>query len=151
MTDEQVYTVSSKQTNGSGALAAVEGTCSTNEVVFKTKLHNTDDPKVPLDFINSRDGGIIGRKLINDDPDFATSFPKDKWQNQIVLSRLSFRKDDEESADTTWRVFAEIETSRGTLYIRIPTFDPKIQKLVASCKHRYEVEKRRMRVMNIPN
>jgi hypothetical protein len=148
MTDEQDYTVKSKQTNGSGALAAVEGTCSKNEVVFETTLHNTkDDPEVPLGYANSSSNGIPGRKRINRDPVFATSFPKDTWQNQIVLSRLSFRNDDPESADTTWRVLAQIETSRGTLNIRIPTFDLKIQKLIANCKHRYEIEKRR----NIPS
>jgi peptidoglycan hydrolase-like protein with peptidoglycan-binding domain len=150
MTDEQDYVVSSAQTNGVGALAQVEGICSKNEVVFETTLHNSNDPKVPLGFGSSSSGGIVGHKRINDDSMFAISFPRDKWQNRIVLSRLSFSSDDAESADTTWRVLTEIETSRGTLYIKIPMLDPKIQKLIANCKHRYEIEKRRMGSINVP-
>jgi hypothetical protein len=151
MTDEQDFVVSSTQPNGTGAMAAVEATCSKNEVVFKTTLHNVNDPKVPLGFPISDSGGIVGRKRINDDPAFATNFSRDKWQNQIVLSRISFRNDDAESADTTWRVLAEIETSRGTLLIKIPMFDPNIQKLIGNCKYRYEIEKRRMGSINVPD
>ena len=89
------------------------------------------DSKIPLGFSKSSAGGIIGNKRINDDSVFATNFPLDKWSNRIVVSRQSFRQDDPESADTTWRVLAEIETSRGTLYIKIPTLDAKIQRLIA--------------------
>ena len=151
MTDEQDLVASSAQPNGTGAMAAVEATCSKNEVVFETTLHNVNDPKVPLGFASSNSGGIPGRKRINDDSAFATNFPRDKFQNQIVLSRLSFRNDDVESADTTWRVLAEIETSRGTLYIKIPMFDPNIQRLIGNCKYRYEIEKRRMGSISVPD
>jgi peptidoglycan hydrolase-like protein with peptidoglycan-binding domain len=143
MTDEQVYTVLSRQTNGTGALAVVEGVCSKNQVLFQATLQDDDDSKIPLGFARSSAGGIIGNKRINDDSSLATNFPLDKWNNRIVVSRQSFRQDDPESADTTWKVLAEIETSRGTLYIKIPTLDAKIQKLFAACKYRYEVEKRR--------
>jgi hypothetical protein len=151
MTDEQDFVVSSTQPNGTGAMAAIEATCSKNEVVFETTLLNVNDPKVPLGFASSNSSVIVGRKRINDDSAFATSFPREKFQNQIVLSRLSFRNDDVESADTTWRVLAEIETSRGTLYIKIPMFDPSIQKLIGNCKYRYEIEKRRMGSINVPD
>ena len=108
------------------------------------------DSKIPLGFSKSSAGGIIGNKRINDDSVFATNFPLDKWSNRIVVSRQSFRQDDPESADTTWRVLAEIETSRGTLYIKIPTLDAKIQKLIAACKRHYEIEKRRQGSPNNP-
>ena len=150
MTDEQDYALSSSQTNGTGALAAVEGLCSEDQVLFLATLHDANDLKVPLGFATSSAGGIIGKKRINDDFVFATNFPLDKWRNRIVLSRLSFRTDDAESADTTWRVLAEIETSQGTLYIKIPTFDPKIQKLIGACKRQYEIEKRRHGPPNSP-
>jgi peptidoglycan hydrolase-like protein with peptidoglycan-binding domain len=143
MSDEQDYTVSSRQTNGTGALAAVDGACSKDQVLFGATLHDADDSKIPLGFSKSSAGGIIGNKRINDDSVFATNFPLDKWSNRIVVSRQSFHQDDPESADTTWRVLAEIETSRGTLYIKIPTLDAKIQQLIAACKHHYEIEKRR--------
>jgi peptidoglycan hydrolase-like protein with peptidoglycan-binding domain len=150
MTDEQDYAVSSAQTNGAGALAEVDGLCSSGQVLFEATLHDASDSKVPLGFARSSAGGIIGRKRINDDLVFATNFPLDKWGNRIVLSRLSFREDDAESADTTWRVLAEIETSQGTLYIKIPILDSNIQKLIAACKRQYEIEKRRQGPPNAP-
>jgi peptidoglycan hydrolase-like protein with peptidoglycan-binding domain len=148
--DEHDYTVSSRQTNGTGALAAVDGACLKDQVLFGATLHDADDSRIPLGFSKSSAGGIIGNKRINDDSVFATNFPLDKWSNRIVVSRQSFRQDDPESADTTWRVLAEIETSRGTLYIKIPTLDAKIQKLIATCKHHYEIEKRRQGSPNTP-
>ncbi len=143
MTDEQDYTVLSRQTNGAGALAVVEGVCSKDQVLFQATLHDANDLKIPLGYARSSAGGIIGNKRINDDFSFATNFPLDKWNNRIIVSKQSFRQDDAESADTTWRILAEIETSRGTLYIKIATLDAKIQKLIAACKYHYEVEKRR--------
>jgi peptidoglycan hydrolase-like protein with peptidoglycan-binding domain len=150
MTDEQDYSVSSTQTNGTGALAAIDGQCSKDQVVFEATLQDANDPKVPIGFASSSAGGIIGQKRINDDLVFATNFPLVKWRNQIEVSRLSFRDDDPESADTTWRVLAQIETSRGTLYIRIPMFAPKIQKLINACKQRYDVDKRRQGLPDTP-
>ena len=150
MTDDQDYAVSSTQPNGTGALAVVDGVCAKDQVLFEATLHDANDSKIPLGFTRSSAGGIIGNKRINDDSSFATNFPLDKWNNRIVVSRQSFRQDDPESADTTWRVLAEIETSHGTLYIKIPTLDAKIQKLIAACKYRYEVEKRRKGAHDTP-
>ena len=150
MTDEKDYMVSATQSNGTGALAAIDGLCLNDEVQFRATLQDAKDQKVPLGFPPSSVGSIIGKKRINDDSAFATNFPLDKWRNRIVVSRLSFRDDDTESADTTWRVMAEIETSQGTLYIRIPTFDSNIQKLITTCKQQYEVEKRRQGLPDAP-
>ena len=136
MTDDTEYTVSSRQTNGTGALANVTGFCSKDRVMFEATLHSSED-KVPLSLANSSAGGVVGNKRLNDGKVFATNFPIDKWRNRIILSRQSFEQDDPESADTTWRVLAEIETSGGTLYIKIPMMDEKIQKLVAACKRRH--------------
>jgi len=36
---------------------------------------------------------------------------------------------------------AEIETAKGTMIIKIPTFDKNNQKLIAACKRQYEIEK----------
>lgn len=136
MTDDVEYTVSSMQTNGTGAIAEVSGFCLKDRVVFDAALHSSED-KVPLGFANSSAGGIVGNKRVNDAKVFAFNFPLDKWRNQLTVSRQSFGQEDPESADTTWRVLAEIETSRGTLYIKIPMLDEKIQKLVAACKRRH--------------
>jgi hypothetical protein len=59
------------------------------------------------------------------------------------LTQQSFRQDDSESADATWRVLAEIETSQGTLYIKVPMLDPKIQKLLAACKRQSAINQSR--------
>jgi len=58
------------------------------------------------------------------------------------VSTLSFTYDDPESADTTWRILAEVETSQGTLYINLPIFNSNIQPLITNCQRRYELEKR---------
>ena len=143
MTDDQDYSVSSNQTNGTGALAVVEGQCVKDEVQFDVTLHNKNEPKVPLGYQRSSLGGVIGKKRINDNTALATSFPIGRWSNEFRLSNLSFRNDDPESADITWRILAEIETTRGTLYVKLPTFDPTIQKLIINCKKHYEIEKLR--------
>ncbi|QHP69450.1 peptidoglycan-binding protein [Bradyrhizobium sp. LCT2] len=144
MTEEMEYTVLSRQSNGTGAVANVEGFCERNQVPFQATLENDHDPAASLGFITSRfDNGIIGKKRINDGPVEPTSFPAEKWRNRITVASLIFTHDGPEVAETTWRVLAEIETSRGTLYIKIPMFNGNVQKLIANCQHRYEVEKRR--------
>src|SRR6266540_4295474 len=57
--------------------------------------------------------------------------------------RPSFSHDIVESADTTWRALAEVETSQGTVYIKIPMFNAKIQTLVTNCQRQNELERRR--------
>ncbi|MGY3240040.1 peptidoglycan hydrolase-like protein with peptidoglycan-binding domain [Bradyrhizobium sp. USDA 4448] len=143
MTDDKDYEVSSTQKNERGAVALVQGRCFDNGVRFEAVLHDEEDPKLPLGLPGSSQGGLIGKKRINGEGVFATSFPLDKFRNRIVFSQLSFRQDDSESADTTWRVLAELETSQGTLYLKLPLFDPKIQKLLSSCKRQSVITERR--------
>ena len=143
MTDDKEFEVQSTQLNGTGALAKVEGRCLGNEVEFLATLFKEKEANVPLGFVSSSVGGLVGRKRLNDEPVFATSFANDKWRNKFILSQLRFRDGALESADTTWRILTEIETSQGTLYIRIPTFDPKIQKLISACKTQWEIEQRK--------
>jgi hypothetical protein len=144
MTEEIDYTVLSTQMNDTGAAATVEGLCENDRVSFQATLENAHDPNVSLGFITSHfDNGIIGKKRINDGSVEPTSFPAEKWRNRITVSSLFFTHDAAEAAETTWRVLAEIETSRGTLYIKIPMFNENVQKLIANCQHRYELEKQR--------
>jgi peptidoglycan hydrolase-like protein with peptidoglycan-binding domain len=143
MTDDKDYEVSSTQTNDTGAIATVHGHCYNSKVVFEAALHDATDPKLPLGLPGSTQGGLIGKKRINDGSVFAYSFPLDGFKNRIVLTQQSFRQDDPESGDTTWRVLAEIETSQGTIYIKVPMLDPKIQKLLAACKRQSVVDQRR--------
>jgi hypothetical protein len=143
MTDDKDYEVSSTQTNDTGAIALVQGRCLNDEVRFEAILHDKSDPKVPLGLPDSGATGLIGKKRINDAGAFATKFPFDKFGNRIVLTQQSFKQDDPEGADTTWRVLAEIETSQGTLYIKVPMLDPRIQTLLAACKRQSVVDERR--------
>jgi hypothetical protein len=143
MTEENEYTVYSTQQNGSGAVASIEGMCLKDRVVFQATLQDANDPKGSLGFLTSAGGAVVGNKRINDDPVFATTFPTVKWRNRIEVSTLSFSRDSAESADTTWRTLAEVETSQGTLYIKIPMFNAKIQTLIKSCQRQNELEKRR--------
>jgi len=115
MTEEKEYTVSSTQPNGSGAVAIIKGACLKNQVVFDATLKDANDPTRPLGIFTSPKGEIIGNKRINDDPVFATTFPTVKWRNRIRVSTLSFSLDGAESADTTWRALAQVETSLGTV------------------------------------
>jgi hypothetical protein len=143
MTEENEYKVFSTQPNGSGAVASIEGACLKGQVIFQATLHDANDPTRPLGFITSAGGAVVGNKRINDDPVVATTFPTVKWRNRIVVSTLSFSHDSAESADATWRTLAEVETSQGPLYIKIPMFNAKIQTLIANCQRQYELEKRR--------
>jgi hypothetical protein len=140
MTDQTEYSVSSTQKND-GVLALTEGQCQKNQIVFEATLHDAKDPDTPLGIPGSTPGGIVGNKRINDDTAFATTFLNDKFRNRVILARLSFQDDATEQADTIWRILAEIETAKGTMIIKIPTFDKKNQKLIAACKRQYEIEK----------
>ena len=73
----------------------------------------------------------------------ADEFPGREMEEPNNRFEPLFSHDAAEAAETTWRVMAEIETSRGTLYIKIPMFNDNVQKLIANCQHRYELEKQR--------
>jgi peptidoglycan hydrolase-like protein with peptidoglycan-binding domain len=143
MTEENEYAVHSKQPNGSGAVAFIDGVCVKDQVVFEATLQDANDSTRPLGFPPSAGGTVVGNKRINDDPVFATTFHTGRWRNRITVSTLSFSHDNAESADTTWRALAEVETSQGTLYIKIPMFNEKIQTLITNCQRQYELQKRR--------
>ena len=143
MTEENEYTAHSTQPNGSGAVAFIDGVCVKDRVVFQATLQDANDSNRPLGFPPSAGGAVVGNRRINDDPVFATTFPTGKWRNRIVVSTLSFSHDIVESADTTWRALAEVETSQGTVYIKIPMFNAKIQTLVTNCQRQNELERRR--------
>jgi hypothetical protein len=143
MTEEIEYKVSSTQPNGKGAVAFIDGVCVKDRVVFQATLQDANDPNRPLGCPPSAEGAVVGNKRINEDRVLPTAFPTGKWRNRITVSTLSFSQNSAESADTTWRALAEVETSQGTLYIKIPMFNEKIQTLITNCQRQYELEKRR--------
>jgi hypothetical protein len=149
MTDEKEYTVSSIQLEH-GVAASVEGKCQKNQVYFEATILDAKDPNAPLGIPGHRSGGIVGNKRINDETAFATTFPTSGFRNRIVMAPLSFDNDATESADATWRILGEVETANGTIIIKLPTFDPNIQKLIVSCKKQNEIENRRRGLRDAP-
>jgi hypothetical protein len=143
MTDDNDYTVTSVQPNAMGAQATIEGTCQKGgRAVFLATLNETGDQKAPLGLPTFQNGAIVGEKRINDEPAFPTAFRNDMFKNHIVVATLS-SLDPAESIETTWRVLAQVETSRGPVVIKIPLFDSNIQKLLISCKRQQEIGNRR--------
>jgi hypothetical protein len=143
MTDDNDYTVTSIQPNGMGAQALIEGTCQRGgPAVFLATLTETGDQTVPLGLPTFQNGVITGEKRVNDERVFPTAFHNDMFKNRIVVTTLS-SVDPAESIDTTWRVLAQVQTSRGPVVIKIPLFDSNIQKLLIACKKQQEITNRR--------
>ena len=111
--------------------------------VFLATLTDTGDPNAPLGLPTLRNGAVVGEKRINDEPAFPTAFSNDKFNNRIVVATLS-SLDPAEPIETTWRVLARVETSRGPVFVSIPLFDSNIQKLLAACKKQGEIANRRV-------
>ena len=150
MTDDKDYTVASEQANEKGAIAFVEGTCQKpGRVTFVATLQDALDPKSALGLPDFQTGYIAGNKRINDNHQFPTRFPTQKFRNNILISTLTSLAA-EESIETTWRVLAEIETARGPIIIKIPTFDTNIQKLLVACGRQFENAKNRRGLVDAP-
>jgi hypothetical protein len=149
MIDDKDYSVWSVQNNGYGAVAEIEGACKKpGEVTFVAKLAQTDETALGLpDF---EGGYIAGHKRINDDPMFATHFQSSKFRNVILLSSLTTGPEAPEALETTWRVLAEVETSRGRVIMKIPMFESSVQKLIEACGKQYENAINRGRVPDAP-
>ena len=150
MTDDKDYTVASEQANEKGAIAFVEGTCQKpGRVTFVATLQDATDPKRALGLPDFQTGYIAGNKRINDNQLFPASFPTQKFRNNILISTLTSLAA-EKSIETTWRVLAEIETARGPIIIKIPTFDPNIQKLLVACGRQFEDANNRRGLVDAP-
>jgi hypothetical protein len=150
MTDDKDYVVTSKQQNGTGVIAFVEGTCrKPGRVEFVATLQDALDPNTPLGLPDFANGYIAGNKRINDDPQFATRFSMQKFRNSLLISTLTSLAADE-AIETTWRVLADIDTARGRMIIQIPTFDANVQKLLVACGRQFENAKNRRGLLDAP-
>jgi hypothetical protein len=151
MTDYNDYAVTSVQPNGMGAQASIEGTCQKGgRAVFLATLNETGDQKAPLGLPTFQNGAIVGEKRINDEHVFPTAFRNEMFKNRIVVATLS-SLEPTESIETTWRVLAQVETSRGPIFVTIPLFDSNIQKLLVACKKQGEIANRRGGFPDAPN
>jgi len=153
----------------------VKGSCQSGKAVFSASLYDENDSKLPLalpTFDNMHTGGM---QKVNDEPKVAVRFDNDMYRNRIVVTQLvSYNRPamlrrtlfkvaslglvqagspglpNEEFIETTWRVLAQIETSKGPVIIRIPTFEPHVQKLLSTCKKQDEANKRRQGYPDAP-
>jgi hypothetical protein len=100
-------------------------------------LGEIGDPNSPLGLLDFASGYVAGNKRINDDAAFPTRFQSQKFRNTILLATLTSQHT-ADSIETTWRVLAEVETARGRLIMKIPTFDANVQKLLVACGKQYE-------------
>jgi len=138
MTDDKDYTVTSVQPNGKGAVAFIDGTCQKpGRVSFVATLQDASDFKSSLGLPDFDRGYIAGNKRVNDDAPFPVRFPTQKFRNSILASTLTSLSATE-SIETTWRVLAQIESSRGTIIVQILMFNANVQKLLIACGRQYE-------------
>jgi hypothetical protein len=142
MTDKVELTVRSSQDNGKGALATVEGRCAGSEslpnrgvvAVFAATI--TDDNGQPdIGFPTENALGVWGAWRRNEyAADQGMMILRYKFRNQFIIATIG---DTDEGhtirTDTSWRVMAEIETTKGPVLIKIPIYDEKIQQLLGSC------------------
>ena len=68
MTEQPEYSVTSTQANGTGAVASIDGFCQKDRVLFKATLLSANDLNLPLGFLSSSSGAVVGNKRVNDDP-----------------------------------------------------------------------------------
>jgi uncharacterized protein YraI len=150
MIDDKDYSVTSVQLNGQGAVANIEGTCRRpGQVTFVATLGEVEDPNNPLGLPDFASGYVAGNKRINDDAAFPTRFQSQKFRNTVLLATLTSQHT-ADSIETTWRVLAEVETARGRLIMKIPTFDANVQKLLVACGKQYENAKKRGGLLDAP-
>jgi hypothetical protein len=150
MIDDKDYSVTSVQLKGQGAVANIEGTCRRpGQVTFVATLGEVEDPNNPLGLPDFASGYVAGNKRINDDAAFPTRFQSQKFRNTVLLATLTSQHT-ADSIETTWRVLAEVETARGRLVMKIPTFDANVQKLLVACGKQYENAKKRGGLLDAP-
>jgi peptidoglycan hydrolase-like protein with peptidoglycan-binding domain len=150
MTDDKDYTVTSRQTNGTGAIAVVEGSCpKPGKVTFLATLRDATtglSPGLP----DSGPGSIAGYKRINDDPAMAWRFQKSQSYNNVILLSTLVSLDSLESIEATWLIRTQLETAKGRLDIQVPMFNANIQKLLVACGKQLESAQRRGSLPDAP-
>jgi hypothetical protein len=149
---EDDYVVESIQRNDKGAIAEVTGSCAEGRVEFLAGLHDGADRKSPLALptLDPARKVVGGLKKVNDEAKADVEFPNDGFRNRVRIDSIgsvnSIERGDklpDESMETSWRVLAQIETSKGPLLIKVPMFESHVQGLVEYCKKQDENIKRR--------
>lgn len=120
-------------------------------------------PTVSFPNYNASEQVLIGKRRFNGDDPQAAIFVSDQFNNRFTILFLLGRQPSQaaqtdnarqgnaadgmqlfakalqvgivgaQKADETWRVPAQIDTNRGSLILKIPTFDRSIRKLIEAC------------------
>ena len=161
MTDKAEYKVSSVQKNEEGAVGEIEGRCAERGVISFTALVVDQDGKPTISFPNYRasEQVLVGKRRFNSDDPQSAVFVSDQFNNRFLILFLvgqaaqpdksrqgnpvealqSFSKAMEaaivggKKAEDTWRVLVQIDTDRGSLVLKIPTYERNIRKLIDAC------------------
>ena len=136
MTDRIDVSAISVQQNENGAVAEVTGYCDGAYVAFSTLIVDTSgNPTVDLPQNLSLDGilGAPASTRLNDyAPEFKILLRKGNFRNELVIARLA--KSPPGQLSKTWRIYMQIETSRGPVLIKIPMYDKAVQEMISSCR-----------------
>jgi hypothetical protein len=156
MTDRVEVSVESMQRNEQGANAAVTGFCNLSspfagEVNFSALI--VDDLGNGIDLPQAQSWlGHVGTGAtvrINDfEPQERILPHKGNFTNELLIASLA--KKDTKSTDAAgraflnlayqtipvsdiWRIYVQFETSRQKILVKIPMYDPAIQKMISAC------------------
>ena len=147
--DQDGISVVSVQENEQGAVAEVTGSCRGGNVMFSAEIVDRKGKpaiKLPLQVDKAGAVGLHAITRINEEaPAFGPLFREGTFNNKLNLVTL-FRKNPT-VAETlvsgslyaatllsqTWRVYVQLETSMGSMLIKIPIYDANVQKMIKSC------------------
>lgn len=152
MTDTEVLKVLSEQTNDQGLVVQITGYCTNDHFVQFEAIFLDSSGNGDVDFGQNLDMGGAGmpprvqvqRRYNDDTPD---NFPLlvGQFRNVLKISILPTPAAPENlraqfkalgfnyNAENVWRYLVKVDTSLGAIVLKIPFFDPSIQKMMASC------------------
>lgn len=112
---------------------------STEQVLLGNRRINADDPQSAVfmnDQFNNRFIVLFLRRQSSRSPgpQANNSRQANAAEDMQLLSRVvQMGLVGAQKADETWRALVQIETSRGSLILKIPTFERSVRKLVEAC------------------
>jgi len=146
MTDNVDQSVRSVQRNENGVVADVKGFCDSGQVEFSALIVDKEGkPTIELPIVSGA-FATSGLLRVNDEQPTQKVFrPEGNFRNELSIVRLSKSKDSTKEsallfvssfnagAAPVWRIYAQFETSSGSMLIKIPIYDGQIQRMVRSC------------------
>ncbi len=136
MTDRVDVSALSIQQNEDGAVAEVTGYCDGAYVAFSALIVDSQgNPTLDLPQNLSLDeilGARASIRLNDHAPESKILLPKGNFRNELVIARLA--KSPRGPLSDTWRIYMQIDTSRGSVLVKIPIFNKAVQEMINSCR-----------------